>query len=99
MSKGPPFNTIFFDCDSTLTTLEGIDDLAEEIGVSHKIQELTQFAMDGHVSLEDVYQQRLEMIRLRPDGSRAPAEWTDGHLRCRSRGRRESLRTRACADL
>lgn len=63
MSKGPPFNTIFFDCDSTLSTLEGIDDLAEDIGISHKIQELTQSAMDGHVSLEDVYQQRLEMIR------------------------------------
>ena len=63
MNKGPPFKTIFFDCDSTLTTLEGIDELAEASGVSDKIQKLTQSAMNGQVSLEDVYSQRLEMIQ------------------------------------
>lgn len=63
MKKGPPFSAIFFDCDSTLTSLEGIDDLAEEAGISEKIQQLTQSAMEGHVALEDVYKNRLELIR------------------------------------
>ncbi len=56
----PPFETIVFDCDSTLSAVEGIDELAgEQIAT---ISELTRRAMDGEISLDEVYGRRLEMI-------------------------------------
>ena len=63
MRKGPPFSAIFFDCDSTLTSLEGIDDLAAEAEINQQIKQLTQSAMEGCIALEDVYKKRLELIR------------------------------------
>ncbi|MCC6606951.1 MAG: phosphoserine phosphatase, partial [Anaerolineae bacterium] len=30
--RWPPYKHVFFDCDSTLTTVEGIDVLAETAG-------------------------------------------------------------------
>jgi phosphoserine phosphatase len=50
---------IYFDCDSTLSTLEGIDTLARG---RTDVQALTQAAMDGRVPLEDVYRRRLELV-------------------------------------
>lgn len=62
MTKTPPFDAICFDCDSTLTTLEGIDELAVRAGISDQIVPLTTAAMDGQLSLEQVYARRLELI-------------------------------------
>jgi phosphoserine phosphatase len=79
----PPFNVICFDCDSTLTTLEGIDELAVRAGCVAEIEPLTRAAMDGTMSIEDVYARRLELIR--PDrealawlGLRYQAELVEG---------------------
>lgn len=55
------FNTIIFDCDSTLASIEGIDELAGDL--LSEIQALTNAAMRGEVPLEEVYGRRLEMIR------------------------------------
>jgi phosphoserine phosphatase len=55
------FRTVVFDCDSTLTAIEGIDELAR--GFRAEIAELTRLAMSGTVPLEDVYARRLEIIR------------------------------------
>lgn len=53
--------TVIFDCDSTLSAMEGIDELAE--GHRDRIRELTDAAMDGSIALEKVYGQRLDIIR------------------------------------
>ncbi len=57
----PPFETIVFDCDSTLSAVEGIDELAGEH--EEAVSELTRRAMDGEVPLDEVYGRRLEMIQ------------------------------------
>ena len=58
--------TVVFDCDSTLSAIEGIDELA----ASHRseVEALTAAAMRGDLPLEAVYRQRLELIR--PDRGR-----------------------------
>lgn len=57
------FKTICFDCDSTLSTIEGIDELAKRAGLGDEMAALTDAAMNGTVSLEAVYGQRLAMIK------------------------------------
>lgn len=53
---------VFFDCDSTLTTVEGIDVLAANAGLGERVKELTQAAMDGLIDLDEIYGERLEAI-------------------------------------
>ncbi|MEK7583486.1 MAG: HAD family hydrolase [Patescibacteria group bacterium] len=60
------FTHVFFDCDSTLTKIEGIDALAELAGVGEEVKELTRQAMEGELSLEEVWKTRLDMIRPTP---------------------------------
>jgi len=57
------FNIICFDCDSTLSKIEGIDELAGRIGLGEEMSRLTDAAMNGEVLLEAVYEQRLSLIR------------------------------------
>ncbi len=57
------FRLIFFDCDSTLTTIEGIDELARLKGQYDHIADLTRRAMDGEIKLEDVFSARLDLLR------------------------------------
>lgn len=54
------FRTVLFDCDSTLTRLEGIDRLG---GGRPELAELTAAAMSGRVRLEDVYRERLDLVK------------------------------------
>ena len=55
-----PFRFVFFDVDSTLVTIEGIDVLANN---NPEIAKLTDAAMNGEIPLDQVYAKRLEMIR------------------------------------
>ena len=55
------FATVIFDCDSTLTRIEGIDELAGEH--SAEVRRLTDEAMKGTIALEEVYGLRLQIIR------------------------------------
>ena len=55
--------SILFDCDSTLSSLEGIDELAKQMGVYDQLAPLTQAAMEGEIKLDAVYKKRLELIR------------------------------------
>jgi len=57
------FDIICFDCDSTLSEIEGIDVLAERSGCGAEMAALTNAAMNGEVSLESVYAQRLNLIK------------------------------------
>jgi phosphoserine phosphatase len=58
-----PFELIIFDCDSTLSAIEGIDELARWQGRAEQVAELTNRAMNGDVPLEDVYGERLELLK------------------------------------
>lgn len=55
------FRSVVFDCDSTLVRMEGIDELAGPH--RDRVRSLTDGAMDGRIPLEQVYGQRLELIR------------------------------------
>lgn len=57
-----PFRVTLFDCDSTLSAVEGIDELADDPDHQTQIAELTEQAMDGDVPLEEVYGRRLELV-------------------------------------
>jgi phosphoserine phosphatase len=66
---------ILFDCDSTLSTIEGIDVLAERAGVVDQVVPLTNAAMDGSLPLEAAYAARLDLIRPQ----RAVIDWLGRH--------------------
>ncbi len=57
------FDVICFDCDSTLSKIEGIDELARRVGLGEEMSKLTDLAMNGVVPLEAVYERRLSLIR------------------------------------
>lgn len=57
------YDIVCFDFDSTLSSIEGIDELAHHAGLGHEIDQLTQQAMEGEVALESVYEKRLAMIK------------------------------------
>lgn len=58
----PGFQFVFFDCDSTLSSIEGIDELARHKGKFDEVKRLTDAAMDGEVHLQSVYDRRLELL-------------------------------------
>ncbi len=58
----PPFEIVIFDCDSTSSTVEGIDELARWVGKEAEVAALTQPAMNGELPLEAVYSRRLELL-------------------------------------
>ena len=64
---------ICFDCDSTLSSIEGIDELARIHGpeVFARVEAMTRDAMNGRVPLEEVFGRRLDIIR--PGASDAAA--------------------------
>ncbi len=63
MNRWLSFDLIFFDCDSTLSAIEGIDELARLKGKEWRVGLLTQKAMDGDLDLREVYGKRLQAIR------------------------------------
>lgn len=66
MPLEPPYDRIVFDCDSTLSAIEGIDELcAAKPQVRDEIAALTARAMAGEVPLEEVYGRRLALVSPR----------------------------------
>ena len=59
----PSTDLVFFDCDSTLSRIEGIDELARLKGKEGRVGLLTNKAMDGELQLEEVYGKRLQAIK------------------------------------
>jgi phosphoserine phosphatase len=57
-----PMNLVVFDCDSTIVSIEGIDELARLNGQYNEIEKLTSKAMNGSVSFEQVFELRLKKI-------------------------------------
>ncbi len=56
---------ICFDCDSTLSSIEGIDELARLRGpeICRQVAALTEDAMNGRIRIEEIFGLRLEAIR------------------------------------
>lgn len=56
---------IVFDCDSTLSAIEGIDELARVRGpeIFTEIEALTNAAMNGEVPIDEIFARRLEIIQ------------------------------------
>src|SRR5690606_11153178 len=59
-----PFRSVWFDCDSTLTAVEGIDELGALRGpeVRARVSPATERAMAGELPLAAVYGERLREI-------------------------------------
>lgn len=55
----------FFDFDSTLSAIEGIDELARAAGPEAfaAVEAMTRDAMEGKIPLQEVFRRRLELIR------------------------------------
>ncbi len=68
----PPYDTIVFDCDSTLSAIEGIEFLANAEQME-EIARLTEAAMSGEVALEDAFGRRLEIVRPTREALRSVA--------------------------
>lgn len=57
------YNAVVFDCDGTLSKLEGIDELARMNNVGPKIEQMTREAMtDGNLTTE-IYEERLNIVQ------------------------------------
>jgi len=56
---------LFLDCDSTLSAIEGIDELARLRGEAcfAEIEAMTHAAMEGQIPIGEVFGRRLEIIR------------------------------------
>ncbi len=61
----PANRWIFFDCDSTLSAIEGVDELARirPPEVFAEVKGLTDRAMNGEIPIDDVFGLRLDRIR------------------------------------
>ena len=86
--RWPEFSHVVFDCDSTLSSVEGIDVLAESLGLNQEIAALTDAAMAGDVELNDVYAARLSMLR---PSRQAVAELRSAYKRHTVAGAREVI--------
>ncbi len=56
---------IIFDCDSTLSSIEGIDELARDKGsaIFTQVEDLTNAAMNGEVPIDEIFERRLDIIQ------------------------------------
>ena len=62
-TRWPRYQHIIFDCDSTLSSVEGIDELADQEQQRRRISALTDAAMDGEIPLQEVYGERLRILQ------------------------------------
>jgi phosphoserine phosphatase len=62
-----PFAAVYFDCDSTLSAIEGVDELLAFAPPSLRasVLELTTKAMEGTLPLAQVYETRLRLLAPR----------------------------------
>jgi phosphoserine phosphatase len=74
------YDTVLLDCDSTLTTIEGVDELAAMNGCREPVAALTAEAMDGAVPFDAVFARRLDAIRPSRDQLEAVGQLYADHL-------------------
>ncbi len=59
------FHHVFFDVDSCVVGIEGIDELARMHHCEIEVAQFTEAAMNGEARLEEVFEKRLEIINPR----------------------------------
>ncbi|GIL57042.1 hypothetical protein Vafri_12308 [Volvox africanus] len=59
-------DAVCFDVDCTITVNDSLDLLADFMGVKEQVEELTNKAMDGSLSLERALEERLNIINCSP---------------------------------
>lgn len=76
------YRAVYFDCDSTLVTIEGIDELAcmRDQETRDRLIALTNEAMQGTLPLKDVYCTRLDIIKPTRDEVQAIGQMYIDHL-------------------
>lgn len=74
-----PINAIVFDCDGTLSAIEGINELARIKGVYEEVSALTTIAMDQTGLTIELFQKRLELIQPKYHDIAALAEHYTTH--------------------
>lgn len=57
------YQNIIFDLDSTLSSIEGIDELGKLRNIGPRIQRLTEEAMSGRLPFGEVFIRRLKLIK------------------------------------
>ena len=62
----PLLQAVCFDVDCTCTVNDGLDLLAEFMGVGSSVASITTSAMDGTMALEDALEERLRIINCNP---------------------------------
>jgi phosphoserine phosphatase len=62
-----PINAVIFDCDGTLSAIEGIDELARLNGAGEAVSTLTAEAMDKFGINPDLYAKRLQLAMPREE--------------------------------
>ncbi|MES2981097.1 MAG: HAD-IB family phosphatase [Verrucomicrobiota bacterium] len=80
--KQPKGKLLFLDCDSTLSSIEGIDELARlsDPAIFEEVVNLTNAAMNGDVPLNEVFKKRMEIIRPSLDMVRIVSQCYLDHL-------------------
>lgn len=75
-STPPPFAAVYFDCDSTLATIEGVDELLRfaDPSLRAEVLALTEAAMNGTMPLAEVYETRLRRLAPRREQLREVGE-------------------------
>ncbi len=60
-----PTRILLIDCDSTLSAIEGVDELGRLRGpaIFRAVEDMTNAAMNGGTPLQEVFAKRLDMIR------------------------------------
>ena len=58
------YQNIIFDCDSTLTKIEGLDFIAQRHGLKDQVAAITTRAMNDEITFEKALKLRLELINL-----------------------------------
>lgn len=58
-----PFDAVIFDCDGTLSKIEGIDELAAQKGVGAEVAAMTAVAMTKTGLNPELYQDRLNLVK------------------------------------
>lgn len=57
------FDNVIFDLDSTLCSIEGVDELARGKGCLDKVRSITNLAMNGELGFHEVLASRLQEIK------------------------------------
>lgn len=58
-----PKRVVIFDCDSTIIQGEVIDELAKVAGVSERVKEITEQAMQGELDFEQALKERVSLLK------------------------------------